>query len=289
MSCSEESLRAAEELPGTATRASFILAVEQPGAYSGREAALSSGMPVEVGSALLETVSRLDGKLLLTRTPGRHPNSASTPRRVWWCWPRYPWPTVWTAQIDEVATLPMLCDGRPEDPPVPTAVRVTRPVLLVCTHGRRDACCATSGRKLLASLTDHTDVWESSHQGGHRLAPVLLDLFTGYQHGRVTCDDLGAIGRASARGQLHLATARGHVGLAPDLQAVDLAVRQQLEHLSLDGLTLHAEDDATVTADCVDERLKATVRRERVPARPESCGGTLAEGENFRVLLTPAR
>lgn len=288
MSCSDDSLRADEQLPGTATTASFILAVEQPGAFAGREAALSSGLPVELGSALLETVGKLDGKLLLVRTPGRHPDLASAGRRVWWCWTRYPRPTVWTAQMDDVGRLPALCDGPPEVPPVSTAVRVQQPVLMVCTHGRRDACCATSGRKLLSSLTGDTDVWESSHQGGHRLAPVVLDLNTGYQHGRVTSEHLSAIAQASARGEVHLATARGHVGLAPELQAVDLAVRDHLGHPDLEGVTLHAAPDATVTAVCADKRLKATVQRERIPSRPESCGGKLANAENLRVHLTPA-
>ncbi len=57
--------------------------------------------------------------------------------------------------------------------------------ILVCTHGTRDTCCGTVGMKLVSSLTawatSHADVrlWRTSHLGGHRFAPTLLDLPTG--------------------------------------------------------------------------------------------------------------
>lgn len=47
--------------------------------------------------------------------------------------------------------------------------------LLVCTHGRRDACCGSGGTALAESLDPTTDgarVWRTSHTGGHRFAPT---------------------------------------------------------------------------------------------------------------------
>jgi hypothetical protein len=56
------------------------------------------------------------------------------------------------------------------------ATRVGRHVL-VCTHGRRDACCGTLGTRLALSLQGlgaGVHVWRTSHTGGHRFAPTAL-------------------------------------------------------------------------------------------------------------------
>ena len=46
------------------------------------------------------------------------------------------------------------------------------PVVVVCTHGRRDVCCAERGRPLAAATAlEHPGaVWESTHVGGDRFA-----------------------------------------------------------------------------------------------------------------------
>ena len=56
--------------------------------------------------------------------------------------------------------------------------------ILVCTHGSRDTCCATFGfpiyerlrQEYAPLLNGRLRVWRSSHLGGHRLAPNLVDL-----------------------------------------------------------------------------------------------------------------
>jgi hypothetical protein len=264
---------AAEGLSGTATNTSFILVVEQPGPYSGREAALSSGLPVDVGAALLDAVGSRGGKVLLTRSRDRHRDRSPDSRRVWWVWPHYPRPVVWTAQVDDARALPALCGGSPDTAPVASAALIDRPVLLVCTHGRRDVCCARSGKELVATSDDlEADVWESSHQGGHRFAPVVLDLSTGYQHGRVSRQDLRAIAQESARGRVHLPTARGHIGLTAQWQAVDLAVRERFGHLDLGGLSLIDQGGQMIVTVPSGKTIRATVRATQSSPRPESCG-----------------
>ncbi len=54
---------------------------------------------------------------------------------------------------------------------------MTSPLLLVCAHGRRDACCAKLGTPVYESLSPHVDpglLWQSSHHGGHRFAANVL-------------------------------------------------------------------------------------------------------------------
>jgi hypothetical protein len=64
---------------------------------------------------------------------------------------------------------------------------------LVCTHGSHDKCCAKYGnpfyRQALATVEDlslsHVRVWQSSHFGGHRFAPTMIDLPEGRYYARL--------------------------------------------------------------------------------------------------------
>ncbi|MGD0810229.1 MAG: sucrase ferredoxin, partial [Acidimicrobiales bacterium] len=68
--------------------------------------------------------------------------------------------------------------------PVPRArLGDTAADVLVCTHGRRDACCGARGMELLAALTGSpmfgqpgVRAWRTSHTGGHRFAPTAIAL-----------------------------------------------------------------------------------------------------------------
>jgi hypothetical protein len=57
------------------------------------------------------------------------------------------------------------------------AVGEAPPEVLVCTHGRRDACCGRWGTLLHAEVAARWDgvrTWRCSHTGGHRFAPTGL-------------------------------------------------------------------------------------------------------------------
>ena len=64
--------------------------------------------------------------------------------------------------------------------------------LVVCTHGRRDRCCGSSGTRLAAevgaAVPDSVRVWRSSHHGGHRFAPTALLLPNGTSWGNLDVD-----------------------------------------------------------------------------------------------------
>ncbi len=65
--------------------------------------------------------------------------------------------------------------------------------LLVCTHGSHDHCCARYGNPFFFHATatiSHLDlenirIWKSSHFGGHRFAPTLIDLPSGRYYGNL--------------------------------------------------------------------------------------------------------
>ena len=118
--------------------------------------------------------------------PGRHPDDSHDPV-----------PAGHTAYLAWAGEHPWLLQGRVTDPAalleststpshgvtvtrwqVPAGYGAEPPVLLVCTNGRRDVCCAVRGRPVAldAAALAPGRVWEASHTGGHRFAPtgVLL-------------------------------------------------------------------------------------------------------------------
>ena len=70
--------------------------------------------------------------------------------------------------------------------------------LLVCTHGSRDVCCSRFGypiseelrRRYTTGSEGGLRVWRTSHLGGHRFAPNLMDLPEGRYWGRLEAEVL---------------------------------------------------------------------------------------------------
>ncbi len=73
--------------------------------------------------------------------------------------------------------------------------------LLVCTHGSHDKCCARYGNAFYFHATatisdlnlDNVRIWKSSHFGGHRFAPTVIDLPEGRYYGVLEQDSFRSI------------------------------------------------------------------------------------------------
>ncbi|MBI3686187.1 MAG: sucrase ferredoxin [Actinobacteria bacterium] len=111
-------------------------------------------------------------------------------------------------------------------------------LLLACTHGRRDRCCARLGRPAAAALADHFGdlVWESTHLGGHRFAANLLCLPDGTVHGRLTPDTAVPVARACLAGKVVLPHYRGRAGSPAPVQAAEHTVRVHLAEHRVDAV-----------------------------------------------------
>jgi hypothetical protein len=145
------------------------------------------------------------------------------------------------------------------------------PLLLVCTHGRRDRCCALDGRALVKALVEagEPDVWECSHLSGHRFAPTALVLPTGYLYGRLDIATAVQARKAAELGEVETALCRGRSAFSAAGQVADLAVRQATHIRCADALTV---DGTTVRDRRGGEAWRVEVRERVGVPHPSSCG-----------------
>jgi len=230
--CSHESEALEEPLAGTASTVRSWLLLEHPGPW-GRDAPSEARLPEDLGPELRRRCDRARVRPLLIR---RSPASTSTSGMA--CFairsgPGTPW--IETATLDEIGdALELDLDGlgrggRPGLEPH------DRPLFLVCTHGRRDVCCAERGRPLSAALSASyaDETWESSHVGGDRFAGNLLAFPHGLYFGRVRPEEAAGVAASYLEGRLALEHVRGRSCDPMVVQAAEVALR---EREGLDGI-----------------------------------------------------
>jgi len=255
--CSGSSLAAGEPLAGTATRATSWLLVEVRGAW-GRDAVADSRLPPAVRGAM----DSFPGKVVLVRRPDRRAGVTvirATAAEVGG-----------TAVRQELGSLEELpgADLERGDP-------VTGPIVLVCAHGRRDACCARLGPPLFEALAARVApdrLWQSSHLDGHRFAPNVLVLPHGVQLGRVPVERAPEVVELLANDRIPLDLYRGRTIYAPAVQAAEVIVRSVTDCDGLADLRLVShEGDLVVFATPAGE-LAVRVAERPGPVLSVSCG-----------------
>ena len=108
--------------------------------------------------------------------------------------------------------------------------------VLVCTHGRRDACCGARGMELLGALTGDPTfgqpgvrLWRTSHTGGHRFAPTAIALPSASLWAWADAAMLAQVVAAEGPLGLALPRYRGCASLgSPAQQAVEKAVLSEV-------------------------------------------------------------
>jgi len=106
-------------------------------------------------------------------------------------------------------------------------------VLLVCTNGQRDLCCARFGLPLFESLRVEFSgrVWQTTHIGGHRYAPNLVCLPSGFVYGFVDSDAGVDLVSRHDQGEIDIARLRGRTCYSEVVQAAEVYARSALnEH-----------------------------------------------------------
>jgi hypothetical protein len=257
VSCAERSLEAGEQLAATATTGGRWLLVEVRGAW-GRDAVADTGLPDRVR----EMLDRFEGRVLLIRRPGRR-------RGV----------TVVHAEASEggggATSLELDALEELPDTDVTSGLALAGELVLVCAHGRRDACCARLGVPLYDAIAPHLpagSVWQSSHLGGHRFAPNVLVLPHGTQFGRVPVGEAPALAAMLGSGRILLDHYRGRTLYAPPVQAAEIVVRRSLGLDRIGDLRLLAADAGLVRFAAGSDEVTVRVEEAPGPIVPVSCG-----------------
>ena len=251
-----------EPLAGTAPVATRWVCLEHRGAWP-RD---TDTLPDPAVAAFSQRAAASGWRMQLIRRPGRP--SADDAVRLYHADTTPGSARTTTLTVDgpsELAELPLDGAALPGEP-------VADPLLLVCTHGRRDRCCALDGRALALAIGD-ADVWESSHLGGHRFAPTALVLPTGYLYGRLDVSTAVSARKAAGIGEVETALCRGRSTWSPAGQVAELAVRAATGLRDADALTVTEHEGLRVTAR--DGRTwLVEVGEEKGGPRPASCGAT---------------
>ena len=114
---------------------------------------------------------------------------------------------------------------------------------LVCTNGKRDRCCAKFGLPVYEAMTqiEGASVWQCTHLGGHRYAPVVGVFPAGLYYRVIEPEDGAALVAATQAGELRLNDYRGRNCYIGVVQAADYFLRQQTGQLEINRYRLHSE------------------------------------------------
>lgn len=260
-----------EPLAGSGPEARRWLLVEDPGPW-GHDGLVDGRLPSGVRTHLIDQVARHDVRYQALRRVTR---ARSVLRTVVVVNLEAGWAARTELAAEDLVDLDLAVAGQA------TAPRgwqpLTEPLVAVCTHAKRDACCALWGRPVAASLEAvmPTTVWETSHTGGHRFAACVLTFPDGGVHGRVT--DVAAFADAVVARRIPLSTYRGNAGLRKPAQAAEVALRAREELTLPDAVTITDcaidGDRAVVSATTPSGAHEVVVEQRSLPPRPTSCGG----------------
>lgn len=283
LTCSAIRAQTDEPLAGTAPHARLWILLEQPGPW-GRDALVESHLPLDVGRSLAALADARPVRLGLVRSVGAHADShggqrtlliARTDAEASWLVARSVADVAsLTSQLDVDALL--AADTAPEHlPGEPLATPAT--ACLVCTNAKRDQCCAVLGRPLAASMAAEvgtgTQVWETSHTGGHRFAPTFVSLPDGYLFGGPD---------AASRS---LDACRGRSSLPQAAQAAELAVLRHLRAHTPRPLDVHPAEAGRWRVAEDGQGFLVEVEQRAGVNRPESCGKAAAPSHPWRASI----
>lgn len=268
-----------EPLPGTAAQVTAWLCLEHPGPW-GRDVFSGQALGFDLSPRLQAHTEASGVRLMLIRRPGR--TVVGSRRTVLFA--RSAPDGTWCERFEVAEPEDLLDLDLTVTPAAPgLGTEVADPVALVCAHGKRDQCCAVLGRPVAAELAAEFGdaVWECSHTGGHRFAPSLILLPTGYTYGRLSPEESVAAVEAAGRGEVYRTGLRGRSCWSPAEQVAEIAVRDQVSAGTSD-LVVTGPPECPVVRHRDGRSWSVSVTGADLPPRPASCG---AEAKPVRALV----
>jgi hypothetical protein len=233
--CSDLSRKAVETTFGTASIGDVWLLIEYPFAWE-PHAVEESALAPHIKAFIKQTLKTVPRSRVLFIKRDRSPESGIT------CFiasTRESAPFIFKSQLssyEELTRLDIasLAAGNSSA----EAEAITDPLFLICTHGRRDKCCAKFGYPLYKSLraATHENMWQSSHVGGDRFAANLVCLPHGLFYAHVTADAGQKVMTEYRAGRLVLDKYRGRACYSHPAQAAEFFIRAETGLTGIDAL-----------------------------------------------------
>lgn|SRR5215211_1212139 len=282
--CSEVSAENDEPLGGTASRIDRWILLEYRGLWS-PEPLRGSMLAAEVKAHLeaqLAAVPR--SRLLFIRQPRREHHgvfcyTATTPERGG---------TLHRLELEsheELVGLDLFGADRGE--------AIDHPLLAVCTHGKRDRCCARYGRPLYDAVADQVArdwVWQCTHVGGDRFAGNLVCFPEGIYFGRVGLGDVWPLLDDYLAGRIYLDCYRGRSCYSFAVQAGERAIRERTGLRGIDELTVAGVEGENgrwhVAFDGAGSRHEADVEAQEGEPMHLTCDAELARRPKRYVAVS---
>ena len=281
-----------EPLPGTAKPGSVYVLFEWPEAWP-RDVMGDAALGEELTAKLAPMLEEHDATLLLIRHPTREGRNITDHH-------------LYLVFADEAVTEVKHIDS-PEElleldlsgPGRNDAERRERPLLLICTHAKRDRCCAVKGRPLLNELharypfgPGNDVVWETSHIKGHRFAPTMLLLPWAYSFGRMNIEATDAMLADASAGRYFVPGNRGRGTLGPAEQVAELAAAAEVLGARYGQFEVAAFDGGSVlvTDTAAGQAYEVQLEQRPVSGVVDSCGKAPKESTAWvAVSVTPRR
>jgi hypothetical protein len=236
--CAAVSSANAEQLAATASRIDSWILLEYRAMWD-RDVLGASLLPDELKRHIREQLHELrPSRLLFVKKPERR---AHTRRRVWFGTSKPGEERFFELEVDHLEDLREFDFAAALAGAATPGVPLDHPLLVVCTHGKRDRCCAKSGRPRYDALrraTESDRVWQSTHVGGDRFAGNVVVFPHGLYYGRVEPGAVDSLLEANADGRVDLEHYRGRAAYTFPVQAAEHAIREAEGLLGIGDLTL---------------------------------------------------
>lgn len=233
--CADSSREVGEQMIGSAVEANRWLLIEYNQTWE-PQALPQSDLPLEVRGRLVELEASIEGLRVQFIKQNRLTHSGTY--------------TVFVADTDDINNqlyrleitdyvelieldiMAYLAGRMP-------AASYHEPLFLVCTHGKRDLCCARYGflayQELLTLQPDLT--WQTTHLGGHRFAANILCLPSGIMYGWAEGQSKHIVDQTLQK-QIVLEHLRGRCAYPRVAQAAEYFLRMQSGKLDFDDYQL---------------------------------------------------
>ena len=276
--CADVSRELSESLAATASRIDNWLLVEYRSVWS-RDVLGRSSLSDEVKRHLGTELAALpNSRLLFIRRPERRARDGLA---VYFATSSEHDATLHALEIEDHEELRRLSLRSFANGSADGARPVEHPLFVVCTHGKRDRCCAKYGRPLFDEVREQVEadwVWQSTHVGGDRFAGNVVCLPEGLYFGRVERPDVWPLLDEYLSGRIQLEHYRGRSCYPFHVQAAERAVRIEsgltgIEDLTLSGCRRSREGAWDVAFDARGELYEVEVE-ERLADEPThlTCG-----------------